>query len=92
MGRRVTYGMEEFPLPPLEQVREFYETAANLMHPCRVIGIAVNGSRFGDAEVAAECAEVSRRLGLPACDVLRHGPETLVQAVLDLKAERERKR
>ena len=68
--------------------REFTEAAANLMHPCRTIGVAVNGARFNDAEVAAECAEVRHRLGLPAVDVLRHGPEELVQAVLELKSQR----
>ncbi len=88
MGRQVTYGMEEFPLPTLEKVREFCEAAANVMHPCRTIGVAVNGARFSDAEVAAECAQVRQRLGLPACDVLRHGPDELVQAVLELRRQR----
>ena len=56
------------------------------MHPCRVIGVAVNGQRFArDADVAAECDRVERTLGLPACDVLRQGPGKLVQAVLELK-------
>ena len=85
MGRTAVAGMENVPLPPLEKVVEFYEAAANLMHPCRVIGVAVNGQRYPrDADVAAECARVERALGLPACDVLRHGPDKLVQAVLEL--------
>lgn len=88
MGRKTVFGMPEFPLAPLEKVREYYEMTASLMHPCRVIGIGVNGSRFNDDEVAAECERVSRRLGLPACDVLRHGPDKLVQAVVDLKRAR----
>ena len=85
MGRQAFYGMESVPLPPLEKVVEFYEAAANIMHPCRVIGVAVNGQRFDDDAVAAECERVSRRLGLPACDVIRHGPERLVEAVLRLR-------
>jgi uncharacterized NAD-dependent epimerase/dehydratase family protein len=84
MGRRAFFGMEDVALPSLEKVVEFYESAANVMHPCRVIGVAVNGRRFGDDAVAAECDRVSRQLGLPACDVLRHGPERLVEAVLRL--------
>ena len=55
------------------------------MHPCRVIGLAVNGGEFADDEVAAECRRVESQLGLPACDVLRHGPKVLVEAVLELK-------
>jgi hypothetical protein len=85
MGREVFFGMETIRLPPLEKVIEFYEAAANIMHPCRVVGVAVNGQKFSDDAVAAECDRVGRRLGLPACDVIRHGPQKLVDAVLGLR-------
>ncbi len=81
MGRKSVSGMPEVPLPPLRKVIDFYETAANIMHPCRVIGLAVNGIKFPDAEVAAECARVEDEFQLPACDVIRHGPDKLVAAV-----------
>ena len=87
MGRRTVFGMERFVLPPLEKVVEFYETAANIMHPCRVIGVAVNGQAHSDDAVAAECDRVSRRLGLPACDVIRHGPAKLVEALQQQRKE-----
>jgi uncharacterized NAD-dependent epimerase/dehydratase family protein len=87
MGRRAIFGMENVPLAPLERVLEFYEAAANIMHPCRVIGVAVNGQKFPDDAVAAECDQVSRRLGLPACDVIRHGPDRLVEAVIQLRRQ-----
>ncbi|MFZ1932356.1 MAG: DUF1611 domain-containing protein [Thermoguttaceae bacterium] len=90
MGRRAFHGMEEIALPSLEKVVEFYESAANIMHPCRVIGVAVNSQRFSDEAAAAECAQVGRRLGLPACDVIRHGPARLVEAVLHLRATKHR--
>ena len=79
--------MEDVPLPPLGKLIEFYEAAANIMHPCRVIGVAVNGQMFSDAEVAAECRRVESEHGLPACDVIRHGPGRLVQAVKELQGE-----
>ena len=85
MGRQTRFGMDGVPLPPLEKVIEFYEMAANIMHPCRVIGLAVNGRQYYDEDVAEECESVGRRLGLPACDVLRHGPDKLVAAVLKLR-------
>ena len=85
MGCSAVSGMDDVPLPPLERVKEFFETAANFMHPCKFIAVAVNGRRFSDEEVAAECQRVERQLGLPACDVLRHGPGKLVEAVLELK-------
>lgn len=87
MGRKVIHGMEQFPLAPLAQAREFYEAAANVMHPCRVIGVAANTSKFSDSEAKGECERVEGELGLPVCDVLRHGPEPLVEAVLELKRD-----
>ena len=87
MGRQNVSGMEHIALPPLEKVVEFYQAAANIMHPCRVIGVAVNGQKFSDSEVDAECDRVSRRLGLPACDVIRHGPDILVEAVFQLRVD-----
>jgi len=85
MGRTAIHGMEDIPLAPLEKVRDFYEAAACIRHPCRAIGVAINGGSFSDAEVEAERQRVRQRLGLPACDVLRHGPDELVDAVLQLK-------
>jgi len=86
MGRTRVQGMEQVALPELERVIEFYESAAGVMHPCRVIGVAVNGRAYGDDEVAAECEQVTRRTGLPACDVFRHGADKLVEAVLELRS------
>ena len=87
MGRTAVGGMEQFPLPPVERLIEIYEISAAVMHPCRVIGVAINGQDHSEEEVAAECDEVTRRVGLPACDVFRHGPDKLIRAVLDLKGE-----
>jgi hypothetical protein len=39
--------------------------------------------------VAAECERIEKRLGLPTCDVIRHGPDKLVEAVKKLKNERK---
>jgi len=87
MGRTHIAGMEQFPLPSLEKLIDYYEMSANIMHPCRVIGIAVNGYKYPDEAVAEECRQVEARLQLPTCDVIRHGPDKLVDAVLRLKAE-----
>jgi uncharacterized NAD-dependent epimerase/dehydratase family protein len=87
MGRQTFYGMESLPLPPLEKVIEFYQSAANIMHPCRVIGVAVNGRDYADDAVATECDKMGLQLGLPVCDVIRHGPDKLVAAALQLRRE-----
>jgi uncharacterized NAD-dependent epimerase/dehydratase family protein len=87
LGRREIYGMPGFPLPALDRVREFYERAASLMHPCRVIGVSINSHQSTAADAAAERQRVRRELGLPACDVIRDGPDELVDAVLDMKRQ-----
>ncbi len=59
MGRKTVGGMPEVPLASLEQVRDFYERAAGVMHPCRVIGVAINGNQFSDDEISREREQVS---------------------------------
>jgi uncharacterized NAD-dependent epimerase/dehydratase family protein len=89
MGREVVSGsgMEDFKIPPLAHLKQLYETMANVMHPCKVIGVAVNGRRYSDDQVNAEREKIRREMGLPVCDVLHHGADELVEAVLKLKQE-----
>lgn len=85
MGRSTVYGLDQVKLPSLQKFKELYEVNASTQHPCRVIGIGINGRRFSDAEVEEERKRVEGELGLPAADVLRHGPDRLVEAILENK-------
>ena len=87
IGRENVHGMEKVKLPSLSKFKELYETMANIMHPCKVIGLGINGRKFSDGEVETERHRIEQELGLPACDILRHGPGALVEAVLQLKQE-----
>ncbi len=87
MGRKTIDDLKHVVLPPHAKAIEFYETCANVMHACRVIGVAVNGQHFAEDDVAAECERVGKGLGLPTCDVIRQGPEKLVRAVIQLKRQ-----
>jgi uncharacterized NAD-dependent epimerase/dehydratase family protein len=87
VGRETVFGMDEVPLPSLEALIRLYETLANVMHPCRVIGVAMNSRRCTGAEADRERDRVRGELGLPVCDVLRHGPEALMDSVLALQRE-----
>ncbi len=84
-GRTEVRGMPGHIIPPLTTIRDLYLTMANIMHPCQVIGVAMNSRRLDDEQAAAEQTRVSQELGLPACDVIRHGPDILVQAVLNFR-------
>jgi len=86
-GRTHVSGMERVPLVPLAALREIYERTAAILHPARVIGIGLNGRRLSPDDAERERDRVSRELGVPVCDVLRDGPDALVDAVLDLQQE-----
>ena len=87
-GRSHIAGMEHVPLTPLHRLKFLYETMASEIHPCRVIGVGMNSRRLSESEATAEQKRVEDELQLPVCDVLRHGPERLVNAVLALKSGR----
>jgi uncharacterized NAD-dependent epimerase/dehydratase family protein len=86
-GRPALHGMEYVPLVPLAKLCEVYETMANLISPSKVIGVAMNSRRLNDDDAEAEREKVRAELGLPVCDVIRHGSDELVQAILSLKPE-----
>ena len=75
-------------LPPLAKIKELNESLANARHPCRVIGIALNSRLLPAEEAERERERVRAEFGLPVCDVFRHGPDELVEAVLELNAHR----
>jgi uncharacterized NAD-dependent epimerase/dehydratase family protein len=85
VGRETVTGVEHVKIPPLAEILRINEVMASVTRPCRVIGVAMNSRR-----VSAEAAEVERErvrteLGLPVCDVFRHGPDELVDAVIRFK-------
>lgn len=88
MGQEKVSAMLHYAMPPLAEIRRFYETATSFIHRCEFIGIAVNGYGFSDGQTDAECERVSKELGLPACDIYRHGAGALADAVQNLKTKK----
>jgi uncharacterized NAD-dependent epimerase/dehydratase family protein len=86
-GRKTVYGMDYVPLTPLPKLVEAYEMLASLAMPSRVIGVAMNSRLLSAADAEIERDRVRRELGVPVCDVIRHGPGDLVDAVLTLRQE-----
>jgi uncharacterized NAD-dependent epimerase/dehydratase family protein len=84
-GRQNVYGMDYMKLTPLAKLVEAYEMLASLAMPSRVIGVAVNSRLLSAEDAERERERVRRELGVPVCDVLRHGPGDLVDAVLALR-------
>ena len=86
-ARPAMHGMEYVPLTPLPKLVEVYEMMANLMGPSKVIGVAMNSRRLNDEQAEEEREKVRAELGLPVCDVIRHGSEELVEAVLAMRPQ-----
>ncbi len=87
VGRTALKDLDRVPTTSLAVLRHLYETVAAVRHPCRVIGVAMNSRQVSAEDADAERTRVETELGLPVCDVIRHGPEVLVDAVLDLKRQ-----
>ena len=89
VGRTHVAGLPQVEIPPLAEVIRLNETMGGLFgRPCPVIGLAMNGRLVSAEEVEAEKERRAEEFGLPVCDVFRHGPGPLVEAVLKLKQER----
>ncbi len=78
-------GFGDIPLQPLSRLIMLYEQMASTRHPCRVIGLAVNSRLLDDTEFTEEKKRVSSELDLPVCDVLREGPDALVDAIISYR-------
>jgi uncharacterized NAD-dependent epimerase/dehydratase family protein len=78
--------VESVRIPPLAEIKRLYEVMSNVHQPCKIIGIAMNSRRVSAEEAERERERVRAEFGLPVCDVLRHGPDELVDAVLAFKA------
>lgn len=88
VGRNVVTDVEHIPIPPLAEIKRIYEVMANVNvdFRCQVLGIAMNSRRLSAADAETERKRVQAEFGLPVCDVIRHGPDELVDAILKFKA------
>lgn len=71
----------ERTLTSLKELKTAYETVGRLVHPTEVIGVAMNGRRITSEAAEREKVRVQEEVGLPVCDVLRDGPDVLVEAI-----------
>jgi uncharacterized NAD-dependent epimerase/dehydratase family protein len=73
----------DLPIPPLPELVAAYEGMARRVRPARVAAIALNTADLGSDEDAREAiAAAQAETGLVADDVVRFGPERVLDAVL----------
>jgi uncharacterized NAD-dependent epimerase/dehydratase family protein len=87
MGRTQVHGMPGATLLDLQRLRVAYEMITGLVFPTRVIGVAINSRRVDATAAAAERQRIESEMGLPACDIIRHGPNALVDAILNFRQD-----
>ena len=78
--------MEWARIPAMRDVIHMYETVAHAggtFAPTKVACIALNTHGLTDAEVRYEIAKTEAETGLPADDVVRHGAEKLLAAIME---------
>jgi uncharacterized NAD-dependent epimerase/dehydratase family protein len=81
----------DLPIPPLGELIEAYEAVAAPVRPTRVAAIALNTSDLDEAAARAAVDDAERQTGLVADDVVRFGPDRVLDAVLgalDTQAKR----
>jgi uncharacterized NAD-dependent epimerase/dehydratase family protein len=73
----------DLPIPPLPELIAAYEGVARRVRPARVAAIALNTAELASDEDAREAiAAAQAETGLVADDVVRFGPERVLDAVL----------
>jgi len=72
----------DLPIPPLNELIAAYERAAAPVRPTSVSAIALNTSDLGEDAARAAIADAARQTGLVSADVVRFGPERVLEAAL----------
>ena len=86
-GREMIKGFDDLKITPLKDQMNLFLAAANVRHPCKFIGIAINTRNFTPEQARAEIDRAEAEFELPACDVYRDGANKLVQASIQLREE-----
>ena len=72
----------DLAIPPLNELVAAYERVAAPVRPARVSAIALNTSDLDEDAARAAIADAERETGLVSDDVVRFGPERVLDAVL----------
>ena len=81
----------DLPIPPLGELIEAYEAVAAPVRPALVAAIALNTSDLDEEAARLAVAAAERDTGLVADDVVRFGPDRVLDAVLDALDTRAKK-
>jgi uncharacterized NAD-dependent epimerase/dehydratase family protein len=83
-GSTALWRYDNCPFPPLSRMIEINEDAVNWLHHkhnSKVVGISLMTYHLSEAEARDEAKRVEDEIGLPTTDVLRFGPDKLMDAL-----------
>jgi uncharacterized NAD-dependent epimerase/dehydratase family protein len=72
----------DHPMPPLKEVIRIYEDMARLITPSKVVAVAANTYALSAREADRVVKKTEDELGLPTADLIRHGSDRIVEAIL----------
>jgi uncharacterized NAD-dependent epimerase/dehydratase family protein len=81
-GATAVRNYPDLPLAPLPELISAYEAVTARVRPARVAAVALNTVGIDDGAARAAIAETESDTGLPAGDVVRFGPDRVLDAVL----------
>lgn len=70
------------PIPPLDRLCAAYEQAVSLLHPARVVAVAINGFDVEQHLVHAEMRRIERELKVPVADPITPDVQRLLAAAV----------
>jgi len=82
-GTTEVEGYPGHPLPSLSELVALHEQASLPRRRAKVVAVALNTAGLDDATAAAAASDARQETGLPAADPLRHGTDSLLDAVLE---------
>ena len=71
------------PIPPLDRLCAAYEQAASLLHPARVVAVAINGFDVEQHLVRAEMRRIEQELKVPVADPITPDVQRLLAAAAE---------
>lgn len=86
-GRDAVSGLEHVPLPSLKDQIQLFETMGGIYQPTRVIAVAMNGRHLAPEAAQELGQQVEQELGLPVVDVVRDGPDRLLDTICEFHRE-----
>jgi uncharacterized NAD-dependent epimerase/dehydratase family protein len=82
VGARAIRNHPDVPLPALPELVEAYEAVARPVRPARVAALALNTDGLDETQARQAIAEAEEACGRVTDDVIRFGPERVLDAVL----------